>query len=313
MSAMHIGIVAINGCFSSGLTALLDILSVAEGSRADIDPSIPAITVDVLGRYRRVTTSAGLTIPTSGSLADLASVDVVVVAGLGTLNGADTVSALASSECSAVVRQLCDLGHRRSTVSAACTGVFALAEAGMLEQLRATTSWWAGPAFKRRYPGVTLDLDAMVVADEGTITAGAAFSHIDLALTLVSRTSSLLAEHVARLLVIDHRPAQSAYVVVEHLRHDDSLVRAFEQHARAHLHQPFDIGTVATTIGTSRRTLERRTNASLGMSPLALVQRLRVERATHLLRTTDQSIEQIAPHVGYANGSTLATLLRRLR
>jgi transcriptional regulator GlxA family with amidase domain len=36
-----------------------------------------------------------------------------------------------------------------------------------------------------------------------------------------------------------------------------------------------------------------------------------VERALHLLKTTDHNVERIASMVGYADGVTLRTLLRR--
>jgi transcriptional regulator GlxA family with amidase domain len=51
--------------------------------------------------------------------------------------------------------------------------------------------------------------------------------------------------------------------------------------------------------------------AVLGKSPLAYFQDLRVERAVHLLKTTDQSVEEIASRIGYSDGVTLRTLLRR--
>jgi transcriptional regulator GlxA family with amidase domain len=169
----------------------------------------------------------------------------------------------------------------------------------------------AGPTLLTTPTPFRAHLDAMVVTDAGTVTAGAAFAHVDLALALVRQASPALAEHVARLLVIDERAAQSRYLAVDHLGHDDPLVLALEQYARAHMHEPFDVHAAATAIGTSRRTLERRTRAVLGCSPLELVQRLRIERASHLLRTTGQNVDQIAPLVGYANASTLRTLLRR--
>jgi transcriptional regulator GlxA family with amidase domain len=49
----------------------------------------------------------------------------------------------------------------------------------------------------------------------------------------------------------------------------------------------------------------------LGKTPLAYFQSLRVERAVHLLKTGDASVDQIAARVGYADGATLRALLRR--
>ena len=42
---------------------------------------------------------------------------------------------------------------------------------------------------------------------------------------------------------------------------------AFERYVREHLNQRFDASRVAATIGTSRRTLERRTRQVIGLSP----------------------------------------------
>lgn len=300
-----------DGCFGSGLASMVDIINTAEFARPDVDDSIEALSVEIVGSKRTVKTGAGWSVPATASIEDLSEFDVVAVAGWGTMSGPDTVNALAGKEGRWLVGALAGLGGEGARVAAACTGTFALAEAGLLDNRWATTSWWAGPTFRSRYPRVNLDLDAMVVVDEPVVTAGAAFSHVDLGLALVGRASPELASRVASLLVIDERPAQSAYVALDHLQHHDPIVIAFEREVRTNLDQPLVIGDLAHAIGTSRRSLERRTRTALGMSPLALVRRMRYERALHLRRTTGQSIEQIARQVGYANASTLSTLMRR--
>jgi transcriptional regulator GlxA family with amidase domain len=151
----------------------------------------------------------------------------------------------------------------------------------------------------------------MVVVDGPIITAGAAFAHIDLALAILRGVSLQLTQHVARMLLVDERPSQAAYLLYDHLQHDDPLVLAFECHVRRHLGETFDVSKVAQAIATSRRTLERRTRQVLGMSPLDIVHRLRLERASHLRRTTDLTTETIAQRVGYANAETLRALERR--
>jgi transcriptional regulator GlxA family with amidase domain len=57
--------------------------------------------------------------------------------------------------------------------------------------------------------------------------------------------------------------------------------------------------------------LARRLRTVLGKSPLSYFQDLRVERAVHLLQTSTASVDRIASEIGYSDGVTLRTLLRR--
>jgi transcriptional regulator GlxA family with amidase domain len=308
---MDIGVVVLDGCFGSAVASVVDILATAELLRPAVDPAIPPIALSLAGPRRRVTTSAGMTVTTTRSLRELDDLDLVVLAALGTVTGPDTEAALASRDGRAVVDALRRVDPARARFAAACTGVFPLAETGFLDGRHVTTTWFLTPTFRARYPAVCVDLDRMVVADGPVLTAGAAFAHIDLALAILRGISAELAQQVARLLLIDDRPSQAAFVTYDHLHHDDELVRAFERHVRLHLDTPFDAATAAHAIGTSRRTLERRTRQVLGMSPLDIVHRLRLERANHLRRTTDLTTDAIARRVGYASGETLRALERR--
>jgi transcriptional regulator GlxA family with amidase domain len=88
--------------------------------------------------------------------------------------------------------------ERGTTIASACAGTFLLAEAGILDGLRATTTWWLSPAFRARYPRVELDHSQMVITCGGITTAGAAFGHIDLALSIVRVGSVRLGPEVRR-------------------------------------------------------------------------------------------------------------------
>jgi transcriptional regulator GlxA family with amidase domain len=134
---------------------------------------------------------------------------------------------------------------------------------------------------------------------------------MDLAIWLIRQKSPDLASLTARYLIVDSRPAQSAYALADHLIHSDPIVERFERWARANLARGFSLADAANAVHTSKRTLARRTEAVLGQSPLSYFQTLRIERAVHLLRTTQRSVDDIAHEVGYADGVTLRALLSR--
>jgi len=307
---MKIQVLALDGVFDTGLAVLLDAFQTANELAEMSGMSAPRFEVAIVGVRRAVKTSQGFTVPVS-AINKRSTPDCVVVPALGFKMPEPLQAALQRPDVADAVKALRVWADRGASTAAACIGTFVLAESGLLDDHDATTTWWLSPLFRQRYPRVRVDESRMIVSSAKVVTAGAALSHMDLALWLIRQKSPRLAALTAKYLVVDSRPSQSAYVLADHLAHADPLVERFERWARGRLMHGFSLDAAATATGSSKRTLARRMQAVLGKSPLSYFQELRVERAVHLLKTTDESVDAIAGRVGYGDGVTLRNLLRR--
>ena len=306
---MRVSVLALDRVFDTGLATVLDAFQTAN-ELAEVS-GIPAsrFEVSVVGVRKQVKTAQGFTVPVR-PIATRAP-DCVVVPAIGFKMPDALQQALDRPHIRDAAMVLRRWSTRGAMISAACIGTFVLAESGLLDEHDATTTWWLAPLFRSRYPAVRLDESRMLVKSGHIVTAGAALSHMDLALWLIRHNSPRLASMTAKYLIVDSRPSQSAYVLTDHLIHNDPLVERFERWARTRLAQGFSLDEAAKAVATSKRTLARRLQSVLGKSPLSYFQSLRVERAMHLLKTSNESVDQIAARVGYADGVTLRTLLRR--
>lgn len=308
--AMKIDVLVVNGVFDTGLAAVLDAFATANELAVAQGLTSVAFEATVVGLRREVRTNQGLTVPALPAKGRSPR-DWVVVPAIGARTPEPLVTALAKPETQAAARHLRRWADDGAQIAAACIGTFIAAESGVLDGETVTTTWWLGPFFRQRYPRVRLDDRRMLVRSGRVLTAGAALSHMDMALWLIRQASPTLAALTARYLIVDSRPSQAAYAMSDHLAHADPLVQRFERWARDHLADGFSLDEAAHAIGASKRTLARRINDVLGKSPLSYFQDLRVERAVHLLHTSSEDVEKIAAAVGYADGVTLRNLLRR--
>jgi putative intracellular protease/amidase len=72
-------------------------------------------------------------------------------------------------------------------IAAACTGAFALAEAGALDGRRATTRWLFARDLRARYPNLRVDEDRIFIVDGPIWTSAGVTGSIDLALAMVEK------------------------------------------------------------------------------------------------------------------------------
>lgn len=261
-----------------------------------------------------VRTGAGRKLAVDGALGGqrFGAGDVVAIPGLGAATEAQIAALLVRPDIVRGAELVARASAQRALVAASCSATFVLATSGALDGRRATTTWWLGASFAKRFSRVTLCLDEMVVESGAVLTAGSAFAHADLMLAILARTTSpSLAHMVARYLVLDERPSQARYMVMEHVRSSDPTIRKLEAFIRKNIGRQVSIEEMARATITSPRTLARRVAAALGTTPRQFARRLRMARAVHLLETTTEPVDAIAARVGYADAAAFRRIFRR--
>lgn len=306
---MRICVLALDGVFDTGLTAMLDTFTTAnELARmkgADVEP----FQITVVGVRPRIRTALGLTMGVE-PVRSVQHPDWIVVPALNAKMPDTLIPALQRPDVVEAKSHLRAWREAGIGVAAACIGTFVLADCGLLDGEEATTTWSLAPLFRERYPLVKLDDSRMIVTSNGVVTAGAALGHLDLALWFLRQASPELATLVAKFLLVDNRASQAQYIIPDYLAHADPLVERFERWSREHLSQGFSLENAANALHVHVRTLQRRTEQVLGKSPLAFFQDLRIQRARQLV-SNGCDLDAVATAVGYADASTLRSLLRR--
>jgi transcriptional regulator GlxA family with amidase domain len=306
-------ILVLPGAFAASVSATLDMLAAAAAVAPRVKVSPP--------RWRVVASAAGVVPLTSGVAVQAAALprhtardnSTWIVPGLAT----ETLDAidvrLAQPDSARVARALKAHLAAGGSVAASCSAVFLLQSFGALAGRRVTTSWWLAPALQQREPRCEVAADRMVCADGPVITAGAAFAQVDLMLHLLqSRFGAPLAQLVQRVLLLDARAAQAPYTVPALLTNGNALVARLTAHVEAALPAAPSVRELASRFAMSERTLARRVRAATGMTPLALVQGVRLNRARRLIESSRMSIEQVAAQVGYEDATALRRLMRKL-
>ncbi|MFD3501523.1 GlxA family transcriptional regulator [Streptomyces sp. NPDC058676] len=246
-----------------------------------------------------------------------ADFSVHVPHGPEALATADTVIIPASYELGPVFEQgvLTDglaaaLAHIRpgTRLASICTGVYVLAAAGLLDGRPATTHWAEAEHLQRLFPRIKVDADVLFIDDGDILTSAGVAAGIDLCLHMVRRDhGTAIANEVARRTVVPpHRDGGQAQYIHRPVP-DPQLASTTSARAWAlgRLHEPIQLRDMAEQEAMSVRTFTRRFREEVGVSPGQWLTQQRVERARHLLESTDLSVDQVARDAGFGTAQSM--------
>ena len=239
-----------------------------------------------------VRTSIGMTIGSDAF--DDTVYDTLIIGGGGELE----------APTEAMVNFVRNSWKKSRRIASICSGAFVLAEAGLLDNRRATTHWAYARLFQSQYPQVRVDEDKIFVHDGPMWTSAGMSAGIDLALAMVDEDLGVdLARIVAKKLVVYHRRAggQSQYSALLDLEPKSDRIQSALAFAKRNLHTTLSVPELADAARLSPRQFSRAFQAETGQSPAKAVENLRVEAARIMMEEGIHPIDVVAQHTGFAD------------
>lgn len=189
-----------------------------------------------------------------------------------------------------------------SLVVGLVTGVFFLAEAGILSGREATIHWASENIFRQRYPKVKVSPKIQMVESDNIITTSTTPATFDALLLLIQRfLGDRSAEFASHYFTIRDKDAPLPLFLEPSC--NDKLVDAARDKIRLGLAQELSLTDLARQFNVTPRTLSRRFVSATGMTPIHYLGKHRLNTARRLLQSTDLQIQQIAEQAGFASAT----------
>ena len=240
---------------------------------------------------QRVRSSSGLRLEADAQLADMRGDILMVMPSYGFLTHANVTSS----------RALRAAARRFDILAGLDTGSWLLAEAGLLDDYRATIHWDELDRFSERFSDIDVQKEA-VIYDRDRITCGGASTAFALAMQMIEK------QHGAALRLRVEHLFSGAYAQ-RLVRRGGIAARAVDL-MRAHIEEPLPIAQLAQQLGRSQKHLEQQMLARLGAAPQVIYRRIRLERARQLSLDTTISVAEISVRCGYQDASAMTRAFR---
>lgn len=193
-------------------------------------------------------------------------------------------------------------------VASMCTGAFFLAQAGVLDDRRATTHWAHARALQTSYPRVKVEEDRIFIVDGPIWTSAGMTAGTDLAISMVESDLGIkVARTIAKRMVLFHRRAggQLQHSTLLDLDAKTDRIQTALAFAKSNLHIPLTVHRLAEAANLSVRQFTRAFREETGQTPAKAVESLRLEAALLMVEQGRLPFDVVAREAGFADPDTM--------
>jgi transcriptional regulator GlxA family with amidase domain len=312
---LHVSLLAIPEAVISTLSGIFDVMNAFEmmGMADGAPEGQSPFKVEIVGEKRGpLSLASRVPINIQRAVAEIERTDIIIVPSI--LLRADVWTTGRYPE---LVEWLTAMHRHGAVLCSACSGVFLLAETGLFDGKECTVHFGYAPQFSATYPGIPIHPERVLMISgdrEELVTSGASMTWHDLVLYLIARyAGATAAQTVARMFALQwHQDGLAPYMVFEgRADHGDADISAVQDWLKTHFSVASPVEEIMKLSNMPERTFKRRFTNATGLSPIAYIQRLRIEDAKRRLERTLTPIDEISWQVGYEDAAFFRRLFKR--
>jgi transcriptional regulator GlxA family with amidase domain len=257
-----------------------------------------------------VATNSGLTLAGTHTLQSLLGpIDTLIIAG------GDEAALRAAILEQGAGAWVAEVAPRVRRVASVCTGAFALAAAGLLDDRQSTTHWNTCDLLQTLCPKTRVQRDRIYVRDGPVWTSAGVTTGLDLALALIEAdlgrpTAVQIARNLALFMVRGGVQPQVSPALAAQAE-ASSRLRELVAWIMGHLAEDLSVDALAERARMSPRNFARAFAAQTGSTPARFVAQARVDHAAGLLLQTDWRQDKVASRSGFGSVDAFQRAFRK--
>lgn len=207
------------------------------------------------------------------------------------------------------------LDQQDATLGSLDTGIYFLADAGLIGKEKVTLHWEQIPCYLEEYPGANISTELFEVAPRRMYCAGGT-AGIDMMLCkIMQEHDQRLALKISEQLLLSRIRTPSEHQRLEISKRYSIFNKRLAiaiMHMENNIETPLSIDVLAASTHISCRQLERLFKSNFNETPTNFYLGLRLNRAQTLLRETDLSITEVSIATGFDLVSYFSRAYRNL-